>query len=95
LTPIYLGKNNDKTLRQIVGTLPNKGNNNAIQKGKSTKSPLLTEELLEKLKLSKTKHKNLWKFYRNPFSIGRVMDNETVPLPNGILFLFSHFYSSC
>ena len=28
LTPIYLGKNNDNTLCQIVGTLPNKGNNN-------------------------------------------------------------------
>jgi hypothetical protein len=26
-------------------------------------SPLLTEELLEKLMLAKTKHKNLWKFY--------------------------------
>jgi hypothetical protein len=28
-----------------------------------TVSPLLTEELLEKLMLAKTKHKNLWKFY--------------------------------
>jgi hypothetical protein len=27
-TSIYLGKNNDNTLCQIVGTLPNKGNNN-------------------------------------------------------------------
>jgi hypothetical protein len=36
------------------------------QRNRAYKSPLLTEELLEKLKLSKTKHKNLWKFYRNP-----------------------------
>jgi hypothetical protein len=28
-----------------------------------TVSPLLTEELLEKLMLVKTKHKNLWKCY--------------------------------
>jgi hypothetical protein len=28
-----------------------------------TVSPLLTEELLEKLMLAKTKHKNLWKFH--------------------------------
>ena len=29
--------------------------------------------------LAKTKHKNLWKFYRNPFRcLGRVMDNATV-----------------
>jgi len=26
-------------------------------------SPLLTEELLEKCMLAKTKHKNLWKLY--------------------------------
>jgi hypothetical protein len=25
--------------------------------------PLLTEKLVEKLMLAKTKHKNLWKFY--------------------------------
>jgi hypothetical protein len=28
-----------------------------------TVSPLLTEELLEKIMLAKTKHKKLWKFY--------------------------------
>jgi hypothetical protein len=54
------------------------------QRNRAYKSPLLTEELLEKLMLSKTKHKNLWKFYRNPYSIGRVMDNETVPFLNCI-----------
>jgi hypothetical protein len=49
------------------------------QQNRAYKSPLLTEELLEKLMLAKTKDKNLWKFYRNPFScFGRVMDNETV-----------------
>ena len=45
MTPIYLGKDNDKTLRQIVGTLPNKGNNNAIQKGKSTKTDKTDKKL--------------------------------------------------
>jgi hypothetical protein len=42
-------------------------------------SALLTEELLEKIMLAKTKHKKLWKFYWNPFGcLGRVMDNATV-----------------
>jgi hypothetical protein len=42
-------------------------------------SPLLTEELLEKIMLAKTKHKKLWKFYWNPLCcLGRVMDNATV-----------------
>jgi hypothetical protein len=40
---------------------------------------LLTEELLEKIMLAKTKHKKLWKFYWNPFCyLRRVMDNATV-----------------
>ena len=44
-----------------------------------TVSALLTEELLEKIMLAKTKHKKLWKFYWNPFCcLGRVMDNATV-----------------
>jgi hypothetical protein len=42
-------------------------------------SALLTEELLGKIMLAKTKHKKLWKFYWNPFCcLGRVMDNVTV-----------------
>jgi hypothetical protein len=40
--------------------LKKKTNNNKTGR---TMSPLLTEELLEKLMLAKTKHKNLWKFY--------------------------------
>ena len=44
-----------------------------------TVSALLTEELLEKIMIAKTKHKKLWKFYWNPFCcLGRVMDNATV-----------------
>jgi hypothetical protein len=46
-----------------------------------TVSTLLTEELLKKIMLAKTKHKKLWKFYWNPFCClhaGRVMDNATV-----------------
>ena len=44
-----------------------------------TVSPLLTEELLEKIMLAKTKHKKLWKFYWNSICcLGRVMDNATV-----------------
>ena len=44
-----------------------------------TVSALLTEELLEKIMLAKTKHKKLWRFYWNPFCcLGRVMDNATV-----------------
>jgi hypothetical protein len=51
-----------------------KNNNNT----RRTVSPLLSEKLLEKLMLAKTKHKNLWKFYWNPFCcLGRVMDNAT------------------
>jgi hypothetical protein len=37
-----------------------KENNNKTGR---TVSPLLTEELLEKIMLAKTKHKKLWKFY--------------------------------
>jgi len=37
-----------------------KKNNNKTGR---TVSPLLTEELLKKLMLPKTKHKNGWKFY--------------------------------
>jgi hypothetical protein len=37
-----------------------KNNNNKTGR---TVSPLLTEELLEKIMLAKTKHKKLWKFY--------------------------------
>ena len=49
------------------------------QQNRTYRSPLLTEELLEKLMLAKTKHKNLCKFYWNPFRcLGRVMDNATV-----------------
>jgi hypothetical protein len=60
-------------------------------------SALLTEELLEKIMLAKTKHKKLWKFYWNPFCcLGRVMDNATVSSRIvHLLFLFSHFNSSC
>ena len=55
-----------------------KKNNNNNKTG-HTVSPLLTEELLEKIMLAKTKHKNLWKFYWNPFCcLGRVMDNASV-----------------
>ena len=44
-----------------------------------TVSALLTEDLLEKLMLAKTKHKKLWKFYWNLFCcLGRVMNNATV-----------------
>ena len=44
-----------------------------------TVSALLTEELLGKIMLAKTKHEKLWKFYWNPFCcLGRVMDNATV-----------------
>ena len=53
-----------------------KTNNNITR---CTVSALLTEELLEKIMLAKAKHKNLWKFYWNPFCcLGRVMDNATV-----------------
>jgi hypothetical protein len=53
-----------------------KKNNNKTGR---TVSHLLTEELLEKIMLAKTKHKNLWKYYWNPFCcLGRVMDIETV-----------------
>ena len=55
-----------------------KKNNNNNKTG-HTVSPLLTEELLEKIMLAKTKHKKFWKFYWNPFCcLGRDMDNATV-----------------
>jgi hypothetical protein len=47
--------------------------------GKSSSQIILTEELLGKKMLAKSKHKKLWKFYWNPFCcLGRVMDNATV-----------------
>jgi hypothetical protein len=53
-----------------------KNNNNKTGR---TVRPLLTEELLEKIMLAKTKHKKLSKFYRNPLCcLGRVIDNATI-----------------
>ena len=40
-----------------------------------TVSAFLTEELLKKIMLAKTKHKKLWKFYWNPFCCIALYDN--------------------
>jgi hypothetical protein len=54
--------------------LKNLQNNN--EKGR-TVSPVLTEGLLEKLILAKTKHMNLWKFYSKSIRSSTISTNVT------------------